>query len=139
MAPTDADLRQQSALAYWQWPEDVLDLSFVPDKGSQIELRYFKVWQHPDGDNDFLEFPIQFEHPFAYLVAAAAFDPLGAQASAIRTWNRKTDSGTPEDNSLQKQSEFFLKMADDKLSEMGAQDRETFYANTLRDIGFKRG
>lgn len=125
------------ARGFWEWPDDTVSMSFIPKSGSRLQVKYFKVWNPPSSDDDILEFPIQFEQPFAYLIGASAFDPLGAQASAIRTWNRKSDSGTPEDNSLQKQSEYFLKMAYMRLKDIGAQDRETFYRLESRDFGYK--
>lgn len=123
---------------YWQWPFDRLTLSFVPAAGAALEVRYFKSWNAPANDADILEFPRQFEQAFAYYVGASTFDPLGAQASSIRQWNRRQDSGTPEDNPLHRQSEFFLKQAERVLRGIGAQDRETFYTHDPRDLGFQR-
>lgn len=123
---------------YWAWPENTLQLSFVPKAGSTIELRYFKVWTPPEADGSILEFGLLFEQPFAYFVGASCFDPLGAQAAAIRTWNRRMDSGVPTDNSLQEQSKFFIKMAEDRLADIAPQDRETFYRVNIRDLGMLR-
>lgn len=123
---------------YWQWPFDRMTLSFIPENGTVVEMRYFKSWNAPVDDNSVLEFPRQFEQAFAYYVGASIFDPLGAQASSIRQWNRKQDSGGPEDNPLHRQSEFFLKQAERVLRNIGAQDRETFYTHDPRDLGFQR-
>jgi hypothetical protein len=135
---TTPGIDQATVRGYWEWPQGTLVLSFVPAIGSTIEVRYFKVWDVPTGDSSTLAFPLVFEQPFAYLVGAIALDPLGAQASIIRTWNTRTDSGTPEDNALQRQSEFFLKMAQQRLRDIGPQDRETFYHKSPRDYGFER-
>ncbi len=126
-----------SVRAFYTWAGKIV-FTFIPDAGNLIEIKYWKEWDKPTGDQDILEFPSKLELPFAYLVAAIAFDPLGAQASAIRTWNRKTDSGTPEDNSLQKQSLYFLDMYTRALRRIGPQDRETYYNQAPRDTGFKR-
>lgn len=130
---------ESSALTrgYYHW-QDLLQLTFIPNSTDTIELRCWKNWNAPLVDADLLTFPIRLEQPFAYIVSAFAFDPLGAQASAIRTWNRKTDSGTPEDNSLHQQSQYFLMMADKLLAAVGPQDRETYYNQSPRDVGFKR-
>lgn len=124
--------------SYWEWPHDTMTLSFIPANGSVIEIRYYKIWTAPESDESILEFPRAFEQPFAYFVGAMAFDPLSAQASSIRQWNRRSDSGTPEDNPLQRQAEYFLKQADARLKAIGPQDRETFYRVGHRDFGMGR-
>lgn len=124
-----------AAHGYWQWPRDILNFSFTPATDSVIEVRHFSIWTPPTNDDSIMEFDIPFEQPFAYMVASFCFDPLGAQASSIRQWNTKQDSGKPEDNPLQKQSRYFMDMAQARLDDIGAQDRETFYANDTQDYG----
>lgn len=126
-----------NTLAYWQWMDAII-LTFVPASETNIEIRYWKMWESPTEDSSVLEFPRRFEQPFSYLVAATAFNPLGAQASSIRQWNRKQDSGTPMDNPLNQQADYYLKMADRLLQRVGPQDRETFYRLGPRETGFGR-
>lgn len=127
-----------SLRAYFEWPQGWLVLTYIPDKNNEIIVHGFNIWNPPIDDSSILDFPMQFEQPFSYIVGALLFDPLGAQASAIRTWNTKNDSGTPEDNSLQTQSKYFWSMARDRLRDIGPQDRETYYKLAPRSLGFQR-
>lgn len=117
----------QEYRGYWEWPSGNLMLGFVPPTGKAITLHYFKIWDPPVDDESILAFPDWMEHPFAYLVSAYAMDPDGYQITNIRNFNRKQDSGKPEDNPPHRQYEFFLKQADRLLSRVAPQDRETFY------------
>lgn len=112
---------------YWEWPSGVLTLGFVPLSGQKIGIQYFKIWDAPVRDESELNFPQFCEHAFAYFVAAYAMDAESTQSSSIRQWNTKRDSGSPEDNPLQRQSEYFLKHAFRLLSKIPSQDRENYY------------
>lgn len=112
---------------YWEWPTGVLTLGFIPKSGQKIGIQYFKIWDAPESDNDELAFPQYCEHPFAFFVAAYAMDAESTQSSSIRQWNTKSDSGSPEDNPLQRQSEYFMKQAHRLLSKIPSQDRENYY------------
>jgi len=112
---------------YSEYPSGTICLSFIPAAGTSLKLSYFKIWDAPVNDNSVIPFPTMLEQPFAYLVAALAMEPLGVQASNIRQWNRKVDSGTPEHNPLLRQQEHFIKEAYRFLAKLPPQDRETFF------------
>lgn len=112
---------------FFEWPAGVLSFGWLPVDGTSIEVRYFRIWEPPTSNDSFLMFPRWMEHPFAYFIAAYAMDPQAVQASSIRQWNRKQDSGTPLDNPLQTQSAFFIKQAYRLLGLNSAQDRENYY------------
>lgn len=112
---------------YYEMPSGVLHLDFVPIQGSKVTLDYFKIWDAPKDDNSELMFPDWMILPFCYLVAASAIEPYGVQASSIRQWNRKNDSGTPEHNPLHKQTKHFQDQAQMILNMYGSQDRDTFF------------
>jgi hypothetical protein len=114
-------------LCYWEWPSGMLTLGFFPSATERVVLNYFRIWKSPEDDADELEIPQWMEQPFAYLVAAAAMEPIGAQAASIRQWNRKQDSGNPEHNPAQKQAAWFVQQAYRLLARVAPQNRETFY------------
>lgn len=113
--------------AYWEWPSGTLTLGFTPENGDKILLNYFRIWNSPVLDADVLEIPQWMELPFAYIVAALAMEPIGAQSANIRQWNRRMDSGQPEHNPAQKQAAWFIQQAYRYLNRVAPQDRETFY------------
>lgn len=126
------DLNKQ---VYWEWPSGTLSLAFTPKENSKIVLNYFRIWPVPDKDTDLLSIPQWMEQPFVYLVAAAAMEPLGAQAANIRTWNRRQDSGNPEHNPAQKQAKWFVEQAYRILARFPVQSRSSFYRNDPRKPG----
>lgn len=121
-----------SRYCYWEWPSGRLTLGWKPALGEKIILNYFKIWTPPLQDNDLMSIPLWMEQPFAYLVSAAALEPIGTQAANVRQWNRKMDSGNPEDNPAQKQALHFIKQATRLLSKYPVQDRSNFYLITPR-------
>lgn len=118
---------QSSAEVYYEFPGNHLTLGFMPSPGSKILLHYFRIWRPPQIDDDILEIPTWLEVPFSYFVAAFALEPIGTQAANIRQWNRKQDSGNPEDNPALQQVKHFINQAYRYLSKFAPQDRETFY------------
>ncbi len=134
-APGDASA---SLRGYFEWPQGVLVLTFVPAKDTEIVVHAFRQWAPPEIDDSLLEFPMAFEQPFSYMVGSLVLDSLGFQAAAIRTWNRKTDSGTPEDNSPKDYAKYLWFTAEERLKDIGPQDRETYYHLAPRDLGFER-
>lgn len=128
---------KEQSRCYWEWPSGTLTLGFMPAAGGTLTLYYFKDWDAPTGDASVLTFPDWMEQPFAYLVAAYALEPNGVQQTNIRQFNRKQDSGSPEDNTAHKQIEHFIKMAQRLLSRVQPQERETFYRNDPRTPGNK--
>ena len=119
---------------YWEWPTGRLTLGFTPAVDEQIILYYFRIWPVPTLPEDILTFPQWMEQAFAYLVASAVMVPYSTQSAKIRTWNRKQDSGTPEDNPAQKQSRWFVDQANRILNKVQPQDRENFYLLSQRKI-----
>lgn len=108
---------------FWSSPTQVT-LTFEPAANSQATVYYFKVWDAPTDDTSLLKFPSWMELPFSYLVAAYAQAPSGSQSANVRQWNRRVDSGTPEDNSLNDMARFFIQQAYRVLHLHPAQDRE---------------
>lgn len=116
-----------SADVYYEFPSNQITLGFMPSPGTSLILNYFRIWNTPKEDNDVLEIPQWMELPFAYFIAALALEPVGTQAANVRQWNRKQDSGTPEQNPALRQVEHFVKQAYRILGRFAPQDRETFY------------
>jgi hypothetical protein len=131
--PTDVATRDVKA--YWEWPTGQLTLGFIPKINTKLILYYFRIWTPPVEDVDVVNIPQWMEQAFAYLVAAAALEPKGTQFANIRGWNRKQDSGSPEDNPAAKQAGWFVKQAQRILAKMPPQDRENFYQLDTRKTG----
>jgi hypothetical protein len=122
---------------YFEFPAGVLTLGFEPDPSSQLILHYFRIWRTPLSDDDRMEIPQFLELPFAYFVAAFALEPVGTQAANVRQWNRRQDSGTPEDNPALQQVRHFISQAYRVLGRYAPQDRETFYRMTPEGAGWE--
>lgn len=120
---------------YWEWPTGQLTLGFTPVDGKKLLIYYFKIWPAPTRDEDILSIPQWMEQPFVYLFSAFAMEPTGTQFANIRGWNRKTDSGNPEDNPAEKHALYFIAQANRILSKTPPQDRENFYFNNPRKGG----
>jgi len=108
---------------YWEWPTGYLRLGFLAAAGSTLTLYYYAYWPKPTGDDSLLYVPRWAELALAYLVGAYAQHPLGVQASNIRQWGTKPDTGTPESNPLHRQTEHFLKLYDATLARHPIQNR----------------
>jgi hypothetical protein len=126
-----------SQRAYYEWPMGTLSLAFIVPNGQSVTLDYFKIWTPPTDDNSIMEFPQWMEMPFAYFVAAYAMEPVGVQASRIRQWNRKQDSGNPEHNPLHRQTEHFIAMANRLLNKATPQDRDKFFDPDSKSLGIR--
>jgi hypothetical protein len=125
----------EDAQVYYEFPVGKLTLGFQPQPGSQLLVHYFRIWRPPTADADVLEIPQWLELPCAYFIAAFALEPIGTQAANIRQWNRRQDSGTPEDNPALQQVRHFVSQAYRILGRFAPQDRETFYAMTPEGAG----
>lgn len=119
---------------YWEWPYGKLTLSFVPPATATLSLHYFKIWTPPIDGNSLLTFPQYLEQAFCYFVAAFSMDPDTRQFSGINEWRRRQDSGTPEHNPAIKQSDYFMRRAQEELGRYTPQDRETFYKVNPRKL-----
>ncbi len=112
---------------YWAWPSNSITLGFIPTTSEKIVLSYFRIWDIPSDDNSIITISRWMEQPVSYFIAAYAMQADGANAANIRQWNRKLDSGTPEDNPVRTQSEWYIKQAHRLLQQTAPQDRDTFY------------
>lgn len=115
---------------FWEWPTGFITLGYPLPVGDKITIYYFKIWSSPkDPNQDDFEFniPQWMEQPLCYLIAAAAQEPNATQFANIRNWNRRGDSGTPEDNVAQKRAKWFIEQAYRQLGRFAAQDKDTFY------------
>lgn len=121
------------ARAYWEWPSGYVTLTFAPIvEVDKLELDYFGIWSAPTHDDFELHFPDWLEHPFCYLVAARAMDPQATQASMIRQWNTRLDSGNPEDNTLIQHARYLIGQAYRLLNQQPTQERDNFWKNDPR-------
>ncbi len=120
------------AYAYWEAPSGVLTLNWTPKSAETLTLEYFRIWPAPVNDASVISLPKWLELPYCYLIAANAMNPSGVQASDIRQWATRIDSGNPEHNPLHRQHAFFIAQAYKLLGLMGAQDRENFLKNDPR-------
>lgn len=145
-SPSSAYSRSTSAggssipyeIGVMNWPENKITLQFTPGNGTSILMHYFRIWDEPVDDDSVLKIPRWMEQPVAYMIAAYSMDPDSLQSSEIRQWNGKTDSGTPEQNTLQKQAKFFMENARRIFLSVPPQDRATFFGAGPQSEGYMR-
>jgi len=116
--------------SFWEWPKGTLNLGFTLKNGTSADLWYFANWALPDdeGDDDYvLPIPSWAELPVAYLIGAFAAVAEGMQASNIRQWNTRPDTGTPEHNPLHRQTEHMMMLYRDLISWHPPQNRQTYF------------
>jgi hypothetical protein len=116
---------------YWVWPEDMLNLVTAPKSGVTIYLRYFGYYDEPDStdDDSTLDCPKWAESAVGYLIAAHALSRYATGSANISQWKAAPDRGTPEDNALRVQSDYYFKLADMELSRHPRQVKENFFRN----------
>lgn len=123
---------QETTYMWYERPTGYMYTSFIASATDTLEADYFATWPAPTSDIDEMSFPDWMEHAFAYLTAAFAIDPYGAQSSMIRQWNTRIDSGSPEDNTLIRQSTYYVKQAYRILALVQPQDRDNFFMVTQK-------
>lgn len=123
---------QRLRKVYWAYPSGCITLGFIPSSSEKLLLQYFRIWDVPKGDDDIMTIPQWLEAPVSYFIAAYAMQGDAVNAANIRQWNRKLDSGTPEDNPVRSMSEWYIEQAHRLLNQVGPQDRDTFYRNDPR-------
>jgi hypothetical protein len=94
------------------YPDGYLSLSLPLDEGDLLNLYYYAYWNTPTSPTNttfVIEVP-QMGHRGMLLYAASyAIMPQAMNAAGIRQYATRIDSGNPEDNPLERASEYFLK------------------------------
>lgn len=115
---------------YYEWPEGQLCLLRDPGDTAIVGVRYFAYYNHLVADEDAIPVPRWSLIALAYLTAAYALTGDAVKSANIRQWAESPEKGTPEDNSLRKQQEYFFEQYEREISRYPRQDRE----NQIRDF-----
>lgn len=110
--------------SFWEWPRNILNLTFIPIAGAVVEVCYFALYNAPVNDNDIINIPAWAEQAVAYLMGAAAMAGKSVQTADIRRWLAKPDSGTPIQNSLIQQTDHFRLLYEQVVQKHPPQQRE---------------
>ncbi len=108
---------------YYVWPRTTLNLVMAPLSDQLLVVRYYAVYNHPMQDSDVLDIPQWAEMAVAYQAAVYALSKRSYKESNISQFDRKPDSGTPEDNAIRMQQEFLQRMVDKTLNDHPKQVR----------------
>lgn len=116
-----------SSLSFYLMPERTVNFNLPLQVGDEVNLFYFAYYPHPTQDSDEILSPDWSVAAVNYLIASHAFSPQGGRSAQIRQWGQKPDTGNPEDNSLQNQSQWYLTMANHELARWPRQDRRNYF------------
>ena len=119
---------------WWEWG-GVIYMASPPPAGSSFTVNYFRSWRAPVNDDSILNIPMWMESPLALLLAAYYAETYTLEFSKIRQWNRRTDSGQPDDNPMFQQVDQYRKMAAEILARTVPQDRNMFYTSPGKSTG----
>jgi hypothetical protein len=95
-----------------EYPTGYLSLHEALDEGDELTLYYLAYWNKPASASDFnfvIEVPPHAHQGLIYYAASHALYPSTVSTAAIRRWNLKVDSGSPEDNPLEIIANIYLK------------------------------
>jgi hypothetical protein len=117
---------------FWEYPAGTINFSFAPK--TQFAVWYYRVWQMPETDDDLLMIPRWMERPLAMNIVAQYCEPYALEFSKVRQWNRRSDSGNPEDNTMFQQIAHLRKISEEILRTYPPQSRQRFYNNLERSV-----
>lgn len=119
-----------SGKGYYEWPEGTLYLLQDPGDTALVGIRYFAYYNHITSDADVMPVPRWSLIALSYLAAAYALSGDAVKSANIRQWAESPEKGTPEDNSLRKQQDYFFERYEREINRYPRQDRE----NQFRDF-----
>lgn len=128
--PVRYNMRSLAMKGYYLQPDNTIHLIQTPTSASTLTVEYFAYYPHPIQDSDLVLTPSWATPALCYRVAAHAMSPLGGKSANIRQWGQKPDTGNPEDNSLQHQSEWYFQLYEQELLKAPRQERQSFYRST---------
>ena len=119
------DVADQKGLRWTLYPSGYITFTSEILAG-EYSLYYSALWNTPSAETDVVECPSLVITALIYFAAAHCLMMKASSASSIRTFNTKVDSGTPEDNSLQKQAFSYRKLAEMELDKYPMQESGRF-------------
>lgn len=114
---------------FYTYPESVLHLTTAFGDSDILTVRYFAHYNVPTASADFLDVPHWALSPLAYLIAAHALSGASLKSASIRQWGTKPDTGSPEQNPLRLQQQWFLDMYERELQRYTPQERVNHFRN----------
>lgn len=118
---------------YYVFPDDSLNIIQGSSKeASSLNLHYFAYWPEPVLGTDLVLVPRWAEMVICYLTGGHVLSGNGLKTANIRQWNAKPDTGSPEDNPIRLQQQWFFKLANQLLMDHPVQDRVQVF-RTLRE------
>jgi hypothetical protein len=119
---------------WWVWPDTTLNLRFKPERNSELTMLYFAKYTRPVDDNSVMEIPSWAEGPVAILAGSFCVTAESTATSYLRQFGTKPDTGTPEQNPLQRQATYLYDLYLRIVQQYPAQERETYWpkAKSLR-------
>ena len=109
---------------FLEYPEGYVTFGKAPDSGDTVKLYYWAYYDNPtitdgDVDDDFvLEIPRKVERAALFYTCAYCLLPDAANASGLRQFNTRIDSGNPEHNPVEETVAFFMRLFDIELAKI---------------------
>jgi hypothetical protein len=118
-----AGITMTSEKGFYCWPREQLNINVYPPDGYTMVIRYYAGYNKPSVDNDVLTIPLWAEMIVAYQTAVYALSSKSLKEANLSQFDRKPDSGTPEDNAMRQQQLFWQKMVEQELVRHPRQQR----------------
>lgn len=107
-------------------------LTQTPPDSSTLQLFYFAYYPHPVSDDDLITIPQWAYNAVAHLVGSYAHTSVAVQSAGIdRFKDKRTDSGSPEDNALRAQQKWMFQVYENELARFPNQNRENYYERLI--------
>lgn len=111
--------RSQNINDWLEYPTGKVSFSKVPVKDETLTVYYLAHWNKPTTETEkdaIMEPPERATIGIALYAAAYAIFPSAVGASEIRQFNTRIDSGTPEQNPMQKTALYILDLFQREMS-----------------------
>ena len=100
---------------YFIWPSDKINILPTLASGSKVEMYYYAAWAEVTAPTSVIDAPRWSHRLLMYYAAAYCIAPSGIKSAKIRQFAQRQDSGSPEDNPIHDQAQFYLKLYEREL------------------------
>lgn len=106
----------------------------IPVDEQKVTLHYVAHYPEVTDDTSMITVPRWAREAVKLYAAAVALEPASVKASNLGQWKDRSESGTPEDNPMLRQSEYFLKRFYEILAAHQPPQYDRLFP-TKRDVG----
>jgi hypothetical protein len=108
--------------------------SRIPSDGQAVTVHYVAHYPEVEDDDSAITVPRWAREAIKCYAAAVALEPASVKASNLGQYKDRTESGSPEDNPMYKQAEYFMRRYDYILSKHQPPQYDRLFP-IVRDTG----